>query len=154
MSEKVIVNNRKARHDYQVLDSLEVGIALTGTEVKSLRTGGNMTLKDSYADVIKGECYLVGAHIPHYVQATYNNHDVERRRKLLLHKREIEKLSQKVAEKGLTLIPLRVYFKRGMVKLELGLCRGKNVVDKRDSIRDKESKREIDRALKETRKGG
>jgi SsrA-binding protein len=153
MADNVIVNNRKARHDYEVLDSMEVGIALTGSEVKVLRGNGNMTLKDSYADIVKGECFLVGAHIPQYPQASYNNHEVERRRKLLLHKHQIEKLAQKSAEKGLTLVPLRVYFTRGMVKIELGLCRGKNVHDKRDNIREKEGKREMDRALKETRHG-
>lgn len=149
MGEKLITNNRRIRHDYEILDTIEAGIALQGTEVKSLRTKGSMTLKDSYADITqKGEVYLVGSHIAPYLQGNINNHEPERRRKLLMHKLEIEKLGQKMAEKGLTLAPLRVYFKRGKVKVLLGLCRGKKTHDKREAIKERESKREIDRALK------
>jgi SsrA-binding protein len=153
MGEKQIVQNRMARRNYQILDTFEAGIALQGTEVKSLREPGSMTLKDSYADIRKGEVFLVGAHINPYKQGNIYNHEPERPRKLLMHKREIEKLEQRIAEKGLTLIPLSLYFKRGMVKVQLGLGRGKNVHDKRDTIKARESKIEMDRALKEVRRG-
>ena len=149
MGEKQIVQNRMARRNYQILDTFEAGIALQGTEVKSLREPGSMTLKDSYADIRKGEVFLVGAHINPYKQGNIYNHDPERPRKLLMHKREIEKLAQRIAEKGLTLIPLSLYFKRGMVKVQLGLGRGKNVHDKRDTIKARESKIEMERALKD-----
>ena len=154
MGEKIIVTNRRARHDYHVLDSFEAGIALVGTEVKTLRMTGGMTLKDSYAEIEKGELYLVGTHINPYEKGNIYNHDPERPRKLLMHKREILKLGQRVAEKGLTLIPLRVYFKEGRVKVELGLCSGKKTLDKRVTITERESKRDMDRALKTVRKGG
>jgi SsrA-binding protein len=153
MGEKQIVQNRMARRNYQILDTFEAGIALQGTEVKSLREPGSMTLKDSYADIRKGEVFLVGAHINPYKQGNIYNHEPERPRKLLMHKREIEKLEQRIAEKGLTLIPLSLYFKRGRVKVQLGLGRGKNVHDKRDTIKARESKIEMDRALKEVRRG-
>lgn len=143
-----IVQNRTARRNYEILDSFEAGIALVGTEVKSLRESGSMTLKDSYADIKDGEVFLVGAHINPYAKGNIYNHAAERPRKLLLHKREIERLAQRIAEKGLTLIPLKVYFTRGMVKVELGLGRGKNVRDKRETIKARESKREMDRAIK------
>ena len=154
MGEKIIVTNRRARHDYHVLDSFEAGIALVGTEVKTLRMTGGMTLKDSYAEIEKGELYLVGTHINPYEKGNIYNHDPERPRKLLMHKREILKQGQRVAEKGLTLIPLRVYFKEGRVKVELGLCSGKKTLDKRVTIKERESKRDMDRALKTVRKGG
>ena len=145
--EKLIAENRRARRDYEILERFEAGIELRGTEVKSLR-GGRITLKDSYANAEAGQLYLVGAHIHPYEQGNIYNHDPERRRKLLLHKREIRRLAGAVAEKGLTLIPLRVYFKRGMAKVELGLCRGKHLLDKRDAIRTREAEREVDRYLK------
>lgn len=145
--EKLVVENRRARHDYHILERFEAGIELRGTEVKSLRDG-KMTLKDSYADIEAGEILLVGAHISPYEQGNVWNHDPERPRKLLLHKHEILKLGSQVAEKGLTIIPLRVYFKKGRAKVELGLCRGKNVVDKRATIRDRAVKREIERYMK------
>jgi len=153
VGEKTIVTNRRARHEYHVLEHVEAGIALQGTEVKTLRMTGSMTLKDSYADIIGGEMFLVGAHIPPYDYGNAMNHPPERTRKLLLHKREIVKLAQRVAEKGLTLIPLAVYFKHGIVKVDIGLCRGKHSFDKRQSIKERESKRDMDRALKETRHG-
>jgi len=153
VGEKTIVTNRRARHEYHVLEHVEAGIALHGTEVKTLRMTGSMTLKDSYADIIGGEMFLVGAHIPPYDYGNAMNHPPERTRKLLLHKREIVKLAQRVAEKGLTLIPLAVYFKHGIVKVDIGLCRGKHSFDKRQSIKERESKRDMDRALKETRHG-
>ena len=149
MGEKNIVKNRMARRNYEILDTFEAGIVLQGTEVKSLREPGTMTLKDSFADIRKsGELFLVGAYINPYKMGNIYNHDPERPRKLLMHKIEIEKLSKRIAEKGLTLVPLSVYFKRGMVKVELGLGRGKNVRDKRDTIKARESKVEMDRAMK------
>ena len=151
MSEKVITTDRRARHDYHILDRFEAGIELRGTEVKSLRAGG-ITLKDSYADVEGGEAYLVGAHISPYEQGNIYNHDPERRRRLLLHKREILRLGSQIAEKGLTLIPLRVYFKRGIAKVELGLCRGKQTIDKRRTIQKREVEREMEREIKRLRR--
>jgi len=148
MADSTIVQNREARRNYEILDTFEAGIALVGTEVKSLREAGSMTLKDSYADIKKGEVYLVGAYINPYAQGNIYNHEAERPRKLLLHKREIARLAQRIAEKGLTLIPMKVYFTRGMVKVQLGLGRGKNVRDKRDTIKARESKREMERAIK------
>ncbi len=148
--EKLVLLNRRALHDYQVLERFEAGIELRGTEVKSLRAG-RISLKDSYAEVSRSEMYLLGAHISPYEKASVWNHDPERPRKLLMHKREIVRLGSQVAEKGLTLIPLRVYFKRGMAKIELGLCRGKRLADKRAALRQREQEREIDRALKQFR---
>lgn len=150
MAEKTIVTNRRARRDYHVLERFEAGLELRGTEVKSLREG-QITLKDSYADVIGGEMFLVGAHIAPYEQGNIWNHDPERKRKLLLHKRQILKLGAVVAEKGLTLVPLRLYFVRGKVKVEIGLCKGKQSVDKRATIREREVKREVERAIKTAR---
>lgn len=147
MGQKQIAQNRKARHDYQILDSYETGIALVGTEVKSLRAG-NINLKDSYVDVSGDELYLVGAYIAPYEQGNINNHEPERKRKLLMHKREILRLAATVTEKGLTLVPLRVYFKQGKVKVEIGLAKGKQTVDKRESIKERDAKREIERAMK------
>jgi len=152
MGEKLIVQNRRAHHDYFILEKLEAGIELVGTEVKSLRAG-SMTLKDSYAEVRDGQIYLVGAHISPYEKGNIYNHDPERTRRLLLHKREIEKWGARVAEKGLTVVPLRVYFKEGRAKVELGLCRGKHTVDKRDTIREREVMREADRAMRDVRRG-
>jgi len=142
--EKLIADNRRARRDYQILERFEAGIELRGTEVKSLRAG-HVTLKDSYAQVEEGEMFLVGVYISPYEQGNIYNHDPERSRRLLLHKREILKLGQRVAEKGLTLVPLRVYFKRGRVKIEIGLCRGKLGVDKRETIRERDLQREAER---------
>ncbi len=150
--EKLIVSNRRAFHDYHVLDRLEAGISLQGTEVKSLRMKGGMQLKDSYIDFEKGEAHLVGAHINPYEMGNIYNHAPERPRRLLLHKREILKLAARVAEKGLTVIPLSVYFKKGRVKVELGVCQGKHTFDKRASIKDRESRREMDRAVKDIRR--
>lgn len=151
MGEKVVIQNRRARHDYHVLEKHEAGIELRGTEVKSLRAG-HIVLKDAYADVEGGEIFLVGVHINPYEQGTVWNHEPERRRKLLMHKREIAKLGAQVAEKGYTLVPLSVYFKEGRAKVEIGLCKGKQTFDKRDTIRGREVKREIDRAMKDTRR--
>lgn len=153
MSEKLITTNRRASHDYFILEKLEAGIALVGTEVKSIRMHNGLALKDAFVQPINGEMFLVNARIEPYDKGSYSNHKPERERKLLLHKREIEKLSGKVTQKGLTLIPLRAYFKDGRVKIEVGLCQGKQTHDKRDTIIARETKREIDRAMKDFRKG-
>ena len=146
MGEKTIVQNRRARHDYHILEHFETGIALQGTEVKSIRAG-QITLKDSYAEVDGGELFLIGVHIAPYEQGIIYNHDPERRRKLLMHKREIVRIGHTIAEKGFTLVPLRVYFKDGRAKVELGLCRGKHTIDKRQTLRKREQDRDVDRAL-------
>src|ERR1051325_7734625 len=124
MGEKIVIQNRRARHDYHVLEKYEAGIELRGTEVKSLRAG-HIVLKDAYADVEEGQMFLVGVHINPYEQGTAWNHEPERKRKLLMHKREIAKLAAQVAEKGYTLVPLSVYFKEGRAKVEIVLCKGK-----------------------------
>lgn len=144
---KVVATNRNARRNYTVLDTFEAGLALLGSEVKSLREG-RMELKDSYGDIRSGEVYLVGAHISPYEYSREGGHDPERMRKLLLHRREIDKLAGALAEKGLTLVPLRVYFKDGRAKIELGLARGKTTVDKRQTLREREHQREMDRAAR------
>jgi SsrA-binding protein len=144
---KLIAENRRARHDYHLLDRLEAGIQLTGTEVKSLRDG-QATLQRAFADVRGTEVYLVGAHIPEYAQGNVMNHDPDRDRKLLLHRREIDSLLGKVHERGLTLVPTRLYFKDGRVKVEIALARGKEARDKRRDVADRDAKRQIERALK------
>lgn len=151
MGEKIIANNKRARRDYQVLDRYEAGVELKGTEVKSLRDG-KITLKDSYIDVKGGELFLVNAHIAPYEYGNVFNHEPERDRRLLMHKKEITRLGSQVAEKGLTLVPLKVYFKNGRVKVEVGVCRGKHHVDKRSVIKEREAKVEMGRAIKEARK--
>jgi SsrA-binding protein len=147
---KVVADNRRARHDYHLLERLEAGVVLTGTEVKSLRAG-QATLAQAYADVRDGEVWLLGAHIPEYTQGTYANHDPDRPRKLLLHGKEIASLYGKVRERGLTLVPLRLYFKRGRVKVELALARGKERHDKRRDIAKRDADRQIERALRSRR---
>lgn len=145
---KIIAENRKARHEYQIEDTYEAGMVLKGTEVKSLRQG-RVNLKDSYANIKNGEVWVYQMHISPYPFAYYNNHDPLRPRKLLLHRREIDKLYGKVNEQGHTLVPLRIYFKRGKVKLVLALARGKRKHDKREAIRRRDEQRELDRARKE-----
>ena len=147
---KVVTTNRKAHHDYHILDRIEAGIALQGTEVKSLRAG-RINLKDSYAELRGAELYLIGVHINPYEQGNRANHEPERERKLLLHRREILRLGQKAREKGLTIVPLRVYFKANRVKVELALVKGKRAYDKRVAIAHREAKRDLDRAFKEAR---
>ena len=147
---KVVATNRKARRNYTILDTYEAGLVLVGSEVKSLRDG-KMELKDSYGDIRQGEAYLVGAHIAPYDFAREGGHDPERMRKLLLHRREIDRIAGGLAEKGLTLVPLQVYFKDGRAKVELALARGKTTVDKRHTLRDREHQREIERATRRTR---
>jgi SsrA-binding protein len=148
--DRVITTNRKAHHDYHILDRIEAGIALQGTEVKSLRAG-NVNLKDSYVELRAGEMVLVGTHIGPWETGNRFNHAPERDRKLLLHKREILRMGLKAREKGLTLVPLRLYFKSGRVKVEVALAKGKRAYDKREAIAARESKRELDRARKERR---
>jgi SsrA-binding protein len=144
---KIIAQNRKARHDYEVLDSFEAGIALLGSEVKAVREG-RVTLKDSYAVVQRGEVFLQKVHISHYSPASRFNHDLERPRKLLLHRWEINRLLGQAEQKGLTLVPLRIYFKRGLAKVEIALVRGKKQYDKRQDIAKRDADRAIDRALR------
>jgi SsrA-binding protein len=150
MAEKLIADNRRARHDYTFLERVEAGIVLSGSEVKSLRQG-HAVLQRAYADARDGEIWLVGLHIPPYEQASIEPHDPDRDRKLLLHRRQIEQLSSKTAEKGLTLVPTRLYFKDGRAKVEIALARGKEGRDKRRDIADRETKRRLERELKSRR---
>jgi SsrA-binding protein len=143
-----LVTYRKARHDYQVLDTLECGLALQGTEVKSLREG-KASLAQSFADVQGGEVFVNGLRIEPYSHGNVHNHDPSRPKKLLLHRREIQRLAAQVAEKGYTLIPLRLYLKAGRVKLELALCKGKDVHDKRETLKRRTADREALRAIAE-----
>jgi SsrA-binding protein len=147
---KVVATNRRARRNYQVVDTVEAGLVLVGSEVKSLRAG-RMELKDSYASIDKGEAFLVGAHIAPYDFAREGGHEPERSRKLLLHRREIDRIAGQVAERGLTLIPLQVYFKDGKAKVELGLAKGKTTYDKRESLKEREMEREMERAQRRRR---
>ena len=147
---KVIAENRRARHDYQLLDRFEAGIVLTGTEVKSLREG-RVTLAQAYADVRDGEVWLVGAEISEYAQGNIANHEPTRDRKLLLKRGEIAELVGKVREKGQTIVPTRLYFKDGRVKIEVALARGKEKGDKRRTLVERDAKRDMDRALKSRR---
>ncbi|RCK75128.1 MAG: tmRNA-binding protein SmpB [Ignavibacteriae bacterium] len=142
--EKVLITNRKAQHDYFIIETYEAGIVLKGTEVKSLRAG-NANLQDSFAVIKNGEVWLENMHISHYPQASYNNHEPKRDRKLLLHKKEIRRLKNKLEEKGTTLVPLRVYLKKQKIKIELALARGKKSFDKREAIAKRETEREIKR---------
>jgi SsrA-binding protein len=148
----VIVSNRKARHDYAILDTYEAGIMLQGTEVKSLRLG-RASLVDSFATVDDGEIFLRNLHIPEYTQGSWTNHEPRRTRKLLLHKAEIERLIGKTREGGLTLVPLRMYFSDGKVKVELALAKGKKSYDKRNDLAKRDAQREISRAVGRRAKG-
>ncbi len=145
---RTIAENRKARHEYFIVESFETGIELVGTEVKSLRKGG-ANLKDSWCSIENGEVFVKGLHISPYEQGNIFNRDPYRVRKLLMHKSEIMRLFGKVKQEGLTLIPISLYFKGSKVKLQMGLCKGKKLHDKRDDMAARDSKREIDRALKE-----
>jgi SsrA-binding protein len=147
---KLIAENRRARHDYHLLERYEAGIALTGTEVKSLRAG-RADLARAFADVRGSEVWLVGARIDEYAQGNIANHEPDRDRKLLLHRREIDSLLGKTRERGLTLVPTRLYFKNGKVKLELAVARGKEARDKRRDLADRDAKRQIERELKSRR---
>jgi SsrA-binding protein len=138
------IDNRRARHEYHILESLEAGLALTGTEVKSIRAGG-VSLQEAYARFRDGEAWLLGMHVPPYKQGSFSNVDPNRPRKLLLHKEQIADLQGKVKEKGLTIVPLRMYFTRGIVKVQLGLARGKKLWDKREDIAKRDAERELQR---------
>jgi SsrA-binding protein len=151
--QKVIASNRKARHDYAVLDTYEAGVVLMGTEVKSLRLG-RASLVDAFATVDDGEVWLRNLHIPEYVQGTWTNHTPRRTRKLLLHRREIERLIGKTKESGLSLVPLSMYFKDGKVKVELALAKGKKSYDKRQDLAKRDAQREISRAAGQAAKRG
>lgn len=142
---KVVATNRRARHDYDIIDSFECGIVLTGSEVKSLRAA-QVQLKDAYADLRDGELWLENMHIAPYQFAAVGAHDPERSRKLLVHRREINRLIGKVNELGLTLIPLQIYFKEGLAKVELALAKGRRTYDKRQKLRERMQQREMDRA--------
>jgi SsrA-binding protein len=146
-ADRSIAVNRKALHDFEVLSSLEAGLALTGTEIKSIREG-RVNLRDAYARIEGGEAWLYNTHIAQYDKASHFNHDPLRRRKLLLHRDEISELERQTSTKGLTLIPLRLYYKRGMAKLQLALVRGRKSYDKREAIADREVQRDIARALR------
>jgi SsrA-binding protein len=144
---KNLAVNRKARYNYSVEDTLECGIELRGTEVKSMKER-SFSFSDAYAKIDTGELWLVGLHITPYKFGNIHNHEPDRTRKLLVHRQEIKRLSRKVNERGLTLIPLSFYLKRGMVKLELGICKGKRMVDKRQDIKQRDQKRDAERALR------
>ena len=148
---KVIARNRRARFDFEILDTVEAGLVLLGPEVKSLRAG-KANLSDAYATIRSGEVYLLNAHISPYKEAGRDNVDPRRERKLLLHRSEIQRWRGKVAERGLTLVPLSLYFKDGRAKVEIGLARGKRKGDKRQAIREREEKREMDRAIRNERR--
>jgi len=148
--DETLALNRRAAFDYEILERYEAGMMLTGSEVKSVRDG-RISLAEAFAQVERGEAWLIGAHIAEYLLAHRRNHEPMRRRKLLLHRREIDKLAQSVSRGGLTLIPLRVYLKGRNIKVELGLCRGKQQHDKREREREREHKRDMDRALRERR---
>lgn len=147
-----MASNRKARHDYTILDTFEAGLALTGTEVKSLRAG-RASLTDAFAQESGGEVYLHGLHIPEYAMGTWTNHEPRRVRKLLLHRREIDRLTGKLRESGLTLVPLSLYFANGWAKVELALARGKRSYDKRQDLARRDADREIRRAVGRRAKG-
>ena len=143
-----VASNRYASYRYNLLERLECGIVLEGTEVKSLRTGGAQ-MKDAYAAIRGGELWLRGLHVPPYAPASRENHDPERERKLLLHRREIDRLAARTGERGLTLVPTRIYFKGPRAKVELALARGKDIHDKRDTLRRRDAQREIERGLRD-----
>jgi len=152
MGEKLICNNKRAYHDYFIEEKYETGMVLTGTEVKSLRMG-KANLNDAFVLIKSGEAYLNNLHISPYEFGNRENHDPDRLRKLLMHKKEIVKLFSKIREQGYTVIPLRLYFKNGMVKAEIGLAKGKKLYDKREDLKKKDHKREVDQALKAGRRG-
>jgi len=149
---KLVAQNRKARHEFFIEDVFEAGLVLTGTEVKSLRAG-RATLSDAFAEISEGEVWLHGAHIPEYLQGTWNNHAPRRKRKLLLHRTEIDKMASRVNERGLTVIPLSMYFKDGRAKVELALAKGKRTYDKRQVLAKRDAERETVRELGRRAKG-
>jgi SsrA-binding protein len=141
------IDNRRARHEFHILESLEAGIALTGTEIKSIRQGG-ISLNEAYARMRDGELWLMGMHVPPYKQGSFSNVEPNRPRKLLLHKEQITRLGGRAAEKGLTIVPLRLYFTRGKAKIEIGLAKGKKLWDKRQSTAERDVRREISRHVR------
>jgi SsrA-binding protein len=147
---KVIARNRRARHEYHIEDTIEAGLVLTGTEVKSLRAG-RASLTEAFAQISGDELWLHGLHIPEYAQGTWTNHDPRRTRKLLLHRKEIDRLASQVAERGFTIVPLSLYFSGGKAKVELALARGKRTYDKRHDLARRDAAREVDRALRRRR---
>jgi len=147
---KIIASNRRARHEYTIEDTVEAGLVLTGTEVKSLRAG-RATLTDGFGQITDNEAWLHGVHIPEYTQATWTNHEPRRTRKLLMHRKEIDRLSSSIKERGLTLVPLSLYFLDGKVKIELGLARGKRTYDKRHELAKRDAAREVERELRRRR---
>jgi len=147
---KVIASNRRARHEYAIEDVVEAGLVLTGTEVKSLRAG-RATLTDGYGEITGSEAWLHGVYIPEYTQGTWTNHEPRRTRKLLLHRKEIDRLASSIKERGLTLVPLSLYFKDGRAKIELGLARGKRTYDKRHELAKRDAAREVERELRRRR---
>ncbi len=149
---KVVAQNKKARHDYHIDDTFEAGLVLVGTEVKSLREG-RASLADGFAEIDRGEAWLLNVHIPEYTQGTWTNHSARRKRKLLLHRSEIDKIDRKVSEKGFTLVPLALYFKDGRAKVEIGVARGKKAYDKRHAIAERTANREKEQALGRHLKG-
>ncbi|CAN5698027.1 SsrA-binding protein SmpB [soil metagenome] len=149
---KIVAQNKKARHDYLIGDTWEAGLVLTGTEVKSLRAG-RASLIDGFAEVENGEAWLLGVHIPEYVAGTWTNHTPRRKRKLLLHRLEIDKIDAKVSEKGFTLVPLSLYFSDGRAKVEIGLGKGKKTYDKRQSLAARDARRETEREMGRRAKG-
>ena len=151
VKERVIADNRQARHNYFVLEALEAGIELVGTEVKSIRCGG-VNLKDSWCEIQDGQIFVNGMHISPYEKGNIFNRDPRRTRRLLIHKAEIRKLFDKVRQEGLTPIPLKLYYKGSRVKMELGLCKGKKLYDKREDLAKKQSQRDIERAFKESQR--
>ncbi len=152
MARHVVVTNRKARHDYQALETLEAGIVLTGTEVKSLRNG-DAQLAGSYVRIEKGEAFLIDAHIAEYDDGNRYNHEPRRPRKLLLHRREIARLHGLVSTRGMSLIPLRIYFRRGRAKVEIGICRGKKAADRREDLKRRTAEREARAAVSAFHRG-
>ena len=144
---KIIASNRRARHEYTIEDTVEAGLVLTGTEVKSLRAG-RANLTDGFGQISDSEAWLHGVHIPEYTQGTWTNHEPRRTRKLLLHRKEIDRLGSSIRERGLTLVPLSLYFRDGKVKIELGLARGKRTYDKRHDLAKRDAAREVERELR------
>jgi SsrA-binding protein len=149
---QMVAQNRKARHDYHIDDVIEAGLVLTGTEVKSLRAG-RASLVDGFVEMADKEAWLLNVHIPEYLQGTWNNHTPRRRRKLLLKRREIDRLASRVAERGLTIVPLALYFKDGKAKVQIGLGRGKKTYDKRQDLARRDADREVARAMGRRAKG-
>ncbi len=147
---KIIASNRRARHEFTIEDTVEAGLVLTGTEVKSLRAG-RATITDGFGQINDSEAWLHGVHIPQYTEGTWTNHEPRRTRKLLLHRKEIDRLASSIRERGLTLVPLSLYFKDGKVKIELGLARGKRTYDKRHDLAKRDAAREVERELRRRR---